>query len=65
MCHACRQIEPEELPAVSAWQTARTFLVYHLIRRYPGWAAWLPRHVPRLHPALADRLRPAYEQGKE
>jgi cardiolipin synthase len=65
MCHACRQIEPEELPPVSAWQTARTFLVYHLIRRYPGWAAWLPRHVPRLHPALADRLRPAYEQGKE
>jgi cardiolipin synthase len=66
MQHSCKQINREDLGRLRGWQLARTFLAYHFTRRYPGWASWLPRHVPRLHPALADRLRPAYaEQGKE
>jgi len=67
MRHSCNQIEREALGAASRWQLARSFLAYHFARRYPGWASWLPRHVPRLLPALASRLRPAYADrgGKE
>ena len=60
---SCRQIEVNLLEPLSGWHLVRSFLVYHLTRRYPGWATWLPRHVPR----LADRLRHAYSSrgGKE
>jgi hypothetical protein len=27
-----------------------------MIRRYHRWALWLPRHMPRLHPAHLDPL---------
>jgi cardiolipin synthase len=46
---------------------ARTFLAYHFTRWYPGWALWLPRHIPRLQPALGKPMDPAYanQAGKE
>jgi cardiolipin synthase len=61
----CRPVELEQVGPVRGWQLVRNFLAFHFARRYPGWASWLPRHVPRLRPALADRLRrPLYaEQG--
>ena len=67
MQSSCKQISRDELGPVSAWQVVRNFLAYHFTRRYPAWAAWLPRHVPRLLPALTGRLKPAYsaEPGKE
>ncbi|MEO7392229.1 MAG: cardiolipin synthase ClsB [Ramlibacter sp.] len=66
MQHSCRQIDSSHLPPVTGWQTARHFLAYHFTRCYPAWATWLPRHVPRLLPALGKRLEPAYggESGK-
>ena len=64
MLHSCKQIQREDVGALRGWQLARSFLAYHFTRRYPGWATWLPRHVPRLMPPLSDRLQPLYaEQG--
>ena len=60
MRHSCTQIEPEALGPTSAWQVARSFIAFHFTRLYPGLAAWLPRHVPRLLPALASSFRHAY-----
>jgi cardiolipin synthase len=61
---SCKRIEPEEAPGtVRGWQMVRSFLAYHFARHYPGWASWLPRHVPRLLPALASRLRPVLQHG--
>jgi cardiolipin synthase len=65
--HSCRRIEAEQLGPARPWHVARTFFAYHFTRWYPGWALWLPRHIPRLQPALGSRLDPAYanEAGKE
>jgi cardiolipin synthase len=30
----------------------RSFFVFHLLRRYPAWAGWLPAHTPRLTLAM-------------
>ena len=50
----------------AAGNVVRSFLAFHFTRLYPGWATWLPRHVPRLLPAATDRLQPAYaKQGGE
>ncbi len=60
MCDSCKHIDRVEFGQPNRWHIARSFFAYHFTRRYPGWASWLPRHVPRLLPALASRLHPAY-----
>jgi cardiolipin synthase len=53
--HSCTAIEVEHLEPLRGWQLVRSYLVYHITRRYPGWASWLPRHVPRLHHAYSNQ----------
>ena len=64
MRRSCTQIEPEALGPAGRWQVARSFMAFHFTRLYPGLATCLPRHVPRLLPALGSGLRHAYH-GKE
>ena len=56
--HSCKRIDLQELGELRGLQLARSFLAYHFTRRYPGWASWLPRHVPRLMHPLRDHLKP-------
>src|SRR3569833_2201416 len=44
--HSCKQITQEDIGKLSGWALVRSFFAFHFTRRYPGWAAWLPRHVP-------------------
>ena len=53
MQHSCKQIQHGDLVESSRWRTVRSFFLFHLLRRYPAWAGWLPAHVPRLAPALS------------
>jgi cardiolipin synthase A/B len=53
--HSCKAIEVEQLEPLRGWQLVRSYLVYHITRRYPGWASWLPRHVPRLRHAYSNQ----------
>ena len=52
MQHNCKQICADDLETSSRWHTLRSFFIFHLLRRYPAWAGWLPAHVPRIMPAL-------------
>jgi cardiolipin synthase len=63
--HSCTQITRENAGEPVGWAGLRSFIAFHFTRRYPGWASWLPRHVPRLLPARGDRLEPVYEGPKE
>ena len=54
MQQGCRQIARGDLPPARWWDSLRSFFVFHLLRRYPAWAGWLPAHVPRLTPASAS-----------
>lgn len=58
IAHSCKQIGPEDLDAPGGWRTVRSFFVFHLLRRYPAWAGWLPAHAPRITPALGDAPAP-------
>ena len=57
--HSCHPIERESADELGGLGLVRSFLAYHFTRFYPGWAPWLPRHVPRLMPPL----NPAHVQG--
>lgn len=49
MRDSCTQIQREG--ELSGWKLVRSYLAFSMIRRYHRWALWLPRHLPRLHPA--------------
>jgi len=65
MRDCCHLIERETIGKLRGWPLVRSYAAYHVTRWYPGWVTWLPRHVPRLLPALAARLHPAYHGPKE
>jgi cardiolipin synthase len=44
-------VQAADLEKSGMWVSLRSFLVFHLLRRYPAWFAWLPAHAPRLTPA--------------
>ena len=54
MQQGCKQIDSKDLAKSTWWRVVRSFFVFHLLRRYPAWAGWLPAHVPRL--TLAEKL---------
>lgn len=64
MRDSCHQIEREAVGELRGWQLVRSFLAYHFTRMYPGWAQWLPRHVPKLRPAV-QRLHAAWHGPRE
>nr|WP_255429203.1 cardiolipin synthase ClsB [Ramlibacter albus] len=61
MQHSCKHIVEDDLEELKGWAWVRSFAAYHFARRYPGWASWLPRHVPRLFTPPAPR--PATEKA--
>ncbi|HJV86223.1 MAG TPA: cardiolipin synthase ClsB [Noviherbaspirillum sp.] len=61
---SCRLVRAEDLHESSAWRKLRSFVLFHLLRRYPAWAGHLPAHAPTLaslpetdRPAATDRLQ--------
>lgn len=62
MCQSCNEVRVEQLGELKGLTLFRSFLAYHFTRRYPRWASWLPRHVPRLLPAVAT---PAFVGAKD
>jgi cardiolipin synthase len=44
----CQPVEPAAHPVHSPWRIFVGTLAYHFMRRFPGWAALLPAHRPRI-----------------
>jgi cardiolipin synthase len=49
----CTEIDAASLAPVSALALIRSYLAFHVMRKFARWARWLPPHTPRLQPALA------------
>ena len=54
---SCKQVEVKDLTDWSGWRLVRSFFIFHLLRWYPSWVGWLPRHVPQLKPLQAPEPR--------
>jgi cardiolipin synthase len=50
IAHHCKRIEAGDLKESSLRRKLRSFVLFHVLRRYPAWAGHLPAHVPRLAP---------------
>lgn len=44
----CRQMERGVGRNRGLWRFVPGFVVFHVLRRYPSWAQWLPAHRPRV-----------------
>ncbi len=54
MREACTNVQPEPQGAFEGLRLLRGYLLYHLMRWFPSWAGWLPRHQPTISLAGSD-----------
>jgi cardiolipin synthase A/B len=43
----CRAVDPADVPRGRFWQPVTRPLLFHVLRKFPQWAGWLPAHTPR------------------
>ncbi len=48
MEHSCKQVQPEPQGRWEGLRLLRSYCVFHLMRWFPTWAGWLPRHEPEI-----------------
>lgn len=48
MEHSCKQVEAAPQGAWEGLRLIRSYCVFHLMRWFPTWAGWLPRHQPQI-----------------
>ena len=48
MEHSCRQVEPTPPGRWDGLRLLRSYCLFHLMRWFPAWAGWLPRHEPEI-----------------
>ncbi len=56
MQHNCKRLDARQVKPRTLWRQLASFVVFHLLRRFPNWAGWLPAHAPKrkvLAPAVA------------
>jgi cardiolipin synthase len=67
MAASCKEIDPQREMSNSRWRLVLSYLVFHVCRRFPAWAGWLPAHQPKLVPArrfaVSDDTLPATVQA--
>ena len=52
MDNSCNQVQPSPKSRWDGLRVLRSYAVFHLMRWFPSWASWLPRHAPVI--ALAE-----------
>jgi len=62
MEHSCKQVEPEPKGRWEGLRLVRSYCVFHLMRWFPTWAGWLPRHEPEI--SLVDEAALATEASQ-
>jgi cardiolipin synthase len=50
MADHCTRVELQQGERRGHWSALVDALVYHVSRRFPAWAGWLPAHKPKLSP---------------
>jgi cardiolipin synthase len=45
--HDCQSVDPASVPRGRFWQPFTRPVLFHVLRRFPAWAGWLPAHTPR------------------
>ncbi len=52
MAQQCEEVDAAKLPPVRLLDLVRSYIAFHVMRKFPQWAGWLPLHQPRLKTAV-------------
>ncbi len=63
MEHSCRQVEPTPPGRWDGLRLLRSYCLFHLMRWFPTWAGWLPRHEPEISLVQPDQAASAASHG--
>lgn len=64
MTHQCKEVDAATLPPMRVLDLVRTYIAFHVMRKFPQWAGWLPLHQPHLKTAVDGRF-PSQAAAKE
>ena len=56
MRNHCTRLDPQAFARQPRWRVWTETLAYHLTRRFPAWAGWLPAHTPEIKPVSPSPL---------
>jgi len=65
ICDSCKEVATTASAQPSLWQIVRNAFVFHVLRRFPYWAGWLPAHTPVVVEVAAAPAEPATERTTE
>jgi cardiolipin synthase len=65
ICESCKEVAHAASAPPTLWQIARNAFVFHVLRRFPYWAGWLPAHTPALVEVQAQSAQPTADAGAE
>ena len=61
----CKRIDVEHTAARRWWwRLGVGYLVFHLLRHFPRWAAWLPARMPRVAPVAEAQVVGTIREGR-
>jgi len=52
---SCEEVDTNALRSSTIWRALRSAIVFHVLRRFPGWAGLLPAHQPLITQVQAER----------
>ncbi|MBL0421290.1 cardiolipin synthase ClsB [Ramlibacter sp. AW1] len=58
---SCREVERDSLPPVRGLDLVRSYIAFHVMRKFPQWLSRLPRHDPHLASRAAVDLDAALQ----
>jgi cardiolipin synthase len=61
----CTLLDPQSFARQPRWRVWTETLAYHLTRRFPAWAGWLPAHTPEIKPVAPSPLPTAASDGSK
>ncbi len=64
MADKCQEVDAAALAPARALDLLRSYIGFHVMRKFPDWAGWLPLHQPRLDTAV-DASYPSKAGNKE
>jgi len=63
MKRSCKEIDDDTAQRRVFWRPLVTSLAFHVMRHFPRWAGWMPKHSPRLTPVPPPSSSPALDSS--
>nr|MBV6629614.1 cardiolipin synthase ClsB [Oceanococcus sp. HetDA_MAG_MS8] len=61
----CVRLQRDDVPRQRGWRQIIRWLVFHILRKFPQWARWIPAHSRPLQPSGYQGLVPSWKTEQQ